>query len=182
MSTPSAEQFLMGAGGRSAKFKQIGDEISGFIQDQEVRNQTNPRTREIEYWKDGSPKKQLVVTLQTEQREDAEDDGLRKLYIKGKNLTDAVRDAVRIAGAKSLEFNGWIRVAYIGDGQPAGPAVDPPKLYLAEYKRPAPQAASQFLSQSGGQPQQQRYAPQPPQPQQPAAPAWPQQPTAQPPF
>lgn len=152
MSTPTADQFLMGGGVKSAKFANIGDGISGTISEYpEVRQQTDLKTGKLKTWDDGRPKMQLVVTLQTTLRDDAEDDGLRRIYVKGKSLTDVVRDAVRKAGAQGLEVGGQLRVQYVGDGEAANRSLDPPKLYAAEYARPQQQAAQQFLN---GQPQQ----------------------------
>lgn len=145
MST-DADQFLMGGGVTSAKFENIGASITGTITDPpEVRNRTDPKSGEVDTWKDGSPKKQLVITLQTSLREDADDDGLRKVYVKGKSMTDAVRDAVRKAGAKGLEVGGRLQVSYVGDGEVPGRGLNPPKLYLAQYARPATQEANAFL-------------------------------------
>src|SRR4051794_6202440 len=98
MSTPTADQFLMGGGVASAKFERIGDFVVGTVAEEpEVRQQTDLTTGTLKVWDDGRPMLQLVVTLQTEQRDGADDDGLRRVYVKGKSLTDAVRDAVRKA-------------------------------------------------------------------------------------
>ena len=185
MSTPSAEQFLMGGGIKSAKFENVNDQIVGTIHEQpEVRQQTDLDSGKPKYWDDGRPMMQLVVTLQTDLREDAEDDGLRRIYVKGKSLTEGVREAVRKAGAKGLEVGGRLRVVYVADGEVKKRGFNPPKLYLAEYARPAAQEANGFLGlgQGGGQPQPQQSYAEPQQGYQPAASGFGQQPSAQPPF
>lgn len=177
MSTPSPDQFLMGGGVPSAKFERINDSVVGTITDQEVRQQTDLDTNKPLFWDDGRPRMQLVVTLQTDLRDDGDDDGLRRLYVKGKSLTDAVREAVRLAGARGLETGGRLKVAYVGDGVPSKKGFTAPKLYLAEYARPSQQAATEFLNGGGQQPQQGYQQPAAPQgyPQQPQGGYQPQQ-------
>jgi hypothetical protein len=135
-----AEQFFMAP--PSFKFQKIGDEVSGFIVHQEVRQETEFNTNKPKFWDDGRPKMQLVVTLRTNNRESPDDDGLRRWFIKGKSMTDAVRDALRTAHARGFETDGWARCVYVGDGLATANA-QAPKLYLAEYRRPTPQAAQQ---------------------------------------
>lgn len=143
MTTTDANQFLMGGGGRSAKFANIGDKIDGEIIRTEVTQQTDLATGEPKTWKDGNPMMQLVVTLQTDQHEDDEDDGVRRLFAKGsgrnsKTAVGAIRAAVQAAGAKTLEVGGRLQMAYTGDGVPSTAGFNPPKEYAARYQPPAP--------------------------------------------
>jgi hypothetical protein len=62
--------FLMGGGGRSAKFATIGDKIDGEITATEVTQQTDFTDGTPKTWPDGNPMMQLVITLQTDERED----------------------------------------------------------------------------------------------------------------
>lgn len=140
--------FLMG-GGKSAKFDKHGDSITGVITaEPELRQQTDFKTGKALFWDNGDPIMQMVVRLQTEQREDSDDDGIRAVYLKGgfKNPTTqkAVADAVRAAGAKGLAVGGTLTLTYTGDGQ-AQSGGYPPKFYSASYTPPS----SSFLS---GQP------------------------------
>lgn len=149
MTTPTADQFLMGGGVASAKFERVGDAITGTVHDApEVRQQTDLSTGQPKFWDDGRPMMQLVVTLATSLRDDPDDDGLRRIYVKGKSLTDAVREAVRKAGGKGLEVGGRLTVRYTGDGAQTKKGFNPPKLYAAEYTRPTGEAANEFLGVS----------------------------------
>ena len=142
--------FLFGGGGRSVKFEAPGDTVQGEIVDLAMAQQTDldgkPRT-----WDNGDPRMQLVVTLATDLRdpEDAEDDGRRKLYVKGGNkiasTQKAVADAVRAAGAASLEVGGVLAVQFTGLGTPSKAGLNAPKLYAAQYRPPAPAAVSTGL-------------------------------------
>lgn len=143
--TSEANAFLLGSGGKSAKFDQPGAGISGTVVDMEVRDQTDLATGKILAWDNGETKKQLVVTLQTDEREpgDTEDDGIRKVYVKGsrkpesQSLHAAVAGAIRAAGAKNLEVGGTLSIVYIGDGVATTKGFNPPKQYQATYESPA---------------------------------------------
>jgi hypothetical protein len=89
---------------------------------------------------------QIVVQLQTEEHDpaDPDDDGIRGLYIKS-GMLNAVREAVRKAGAKGLEVGGVLTVQYVGDGERKNKAFDPPKLYTATYVPPSAAAANEVL-------------------------------------
>ncbi|GAB7039726.1 MULTISPECIES: hypothetical protein [Catenuloplanes] len=161
--TNDANSILMGsAGAPSAKFPVVGTMLHGtVVEEPTTQQQTNFRTKAKEFWPDGQPKMQVLVVLQTSERdpEVQDDDGKRTLFIKGKELTNAIRDAVRTAGAKGIHRGGTLTVQYVGDGQPAPGLDDGPKLYAARYEPP-----SQFagVAASGGfiQPPSQQAAPQ----------------------
>lgn len=141
------ENFLMGGGVASAKFEAPGDTVEGTIAEApEVRQQTDMKDGSPQYWPSGDPKMQLVVTLQTTLRDEPDDNGQRRIYIKGKSLTDGTREAVKATGAKGLEVGGTLTVTYTGDGEATQRGFNPPKLYSVTYKRPDTTAATgQFL-------------------------------------
>lgn len=134
--------FLMGGGGRTAKFTQPGDKIEGDILNLAVTQQTDMGGAP-KFWSDGKPMEQLVVTLQTALSDDAEDDGVRRLYLKGSKNSPtsglgATRAAVKAAGAERLEVGARLQFAYTSDGAPSSPGLNPPKQYAAKYTPPAP--------------------------------------------
>jgi hypothetical protein len=155
-----SNDFLMGGGGASAKFDQVGDTIAGTIVSTEVRQQTKLEDGTPLTWENGDPRMQLVVTLQTDAHDDTDDDGKRALYVKGskspgsQSLHDAVRAAVQGARAKGLEVGGTLTVSYIGDEPSKTRGFNPRKLYSATYAAPDHAAATaDFLGGSvGGQP------------------------------
>ena len=132
---PSADDFLMGGGVPSAKFPTIGTSISGRITERpKVEQQRDYTTGELKFWPDGQPQNQLVVTVATDQRDPqvADDDGMRRFYIKGQMKT-AVQQAVRASGAKGLEVGGVLSITYTGDGEQKSAKLNPPKLFAAQY-------------------------------------------------
>jgi hypothetical protein len=151
----SPQDFLMGRGGASARWPQIGSTVTGTIaREPDLRQQT-------EYVKGGGqgapkffkgtsdPMMQLVVQLQTAERDAAigQDNGMRNVYVKGKQLTAAVRGAVQAAGAPGLEVGGTLSITWTGGGprylnDPDAPA----KEWAAQYTRPTSAAANAFLA------------------------------------
>lgn len=153
--TITANDFLMGGGVKSASFPTIGTTVSGrIVRTPEVRQQTTPEGTPKTF-DNGDPMMQLVVQVQTDQRDpqDTEDDGVRALYIKS-NMLAAVRAAVRTCGAKGLEVGGTLTVTYTGDGEKKRSAFNAPKLYAATYTPPTAQAANDYLMGSAAQPAQ----------------------------
>ena len=136
--------FLLGGGGGSAKFENVGDTVSGTITATEVKQQTDLKDNTPKTWDNGDPVMQLVVTLQTDQRdpENDDDEGIRNVYVKGskkagsRSLHDAVATAVRQSGAKGLEVGGTLSVTYTGEEPSSTRGFNPRKLYSATYSAP----------------------------------------------
>lgn len=101
-------------------------------------------TGEIERWDPkpgqefGDPKMQIVVTLQTDERVDDDDDGKRRIYLKGRktDLNDRTAEAVAATGADDFEFGASLYVTRIGKGQSKIPGGPKPWLHEVEYARP----------------------------------------------
>ncbi|MEU8717513.1 hypothetical protein [Streptomyces sp. NPDC048663] len=131
-----ANSFLMGGGGApTAKFPTPGTTVGGRITEPpSLDQQRDIKTGEKKFWSNGDPMMQLVVTVQTDQRDPAieDDDGKRRIFVKGQ-MKNAVADAVRTTGAKGLEVGGTLWVRYTHDGQSAGTGMSPPKQYEARY-------------------------------------------------
>lgn len=146
-----ANAFLMGGGIPAAKFDTIGTTVGGPITQQpRVEQQKDLNTGEPKFWADGKPMMQMLVTVQTDQRDPQipDDDGQRTFYIKANSLK-AVRDAVRRAGARGLEVGGILTITYTGDGEPTKRGFNPPKLYSATYQPPTAASANEFLNSGG---------------------------------
>lgn len=138
MSNDEVNDFLMGGGAPAAKFETIGTVRRGTILEATVTQQTDYDTGVLLFWKDDTPRNQVVITIQTDDRdpEIEDDDGKRRLFVKG-FLQEAVRDAVRKSGAKRMDVGGTLAVQYVDDGIPKNVKHKKPKLYAAEYRPPA---------------------------------------------
>lgn len=139
MTTIDANQFLLSTGVPSAKFPTIGTVVKGQVLDFRVEQARDFDTKALRTWDDGNPVMQLVVTLQTDQRDPDRDsdDGARAVYALG-GMLKAIRDAVRPHGG--IEAGGTLAVQYIGDGEPSRRGLNPPKQYRAEYQPPVKRA------------------------------------------
>ncbi len=134
-------------GGHTAKFEDIGDGVEGVVLFADEVPQTDIETGKPVLWDDGKPRMQWVVDVQTANRDDDDDDGIRRVYAKGgkfeaasgtgTSLMVAIRDAVRAAGASALEEGGTLKVRHTGLGKKKTAAYAAPKLYQAKYDPPA---------------------------------------------
>lgn len=143
--------WLMSGGAKSAKFPEVGTVVKGTITTPpSLSQQTDFTTGALKFWDDGKPMMQLVVTIQTDDRDpdDPEDDGLRSLYVKGA-MQAAVKNAIRKSGAKGIDVGGTIAVKYTGDGvakqRGKQRGMNPPKQFAAQYTPPTAKAVDDFL-------------------------------------
>ena len=91
----------------------VGDSVTGVISaDPQVTQQTDMNTREPLTWPDGRPKMQLLLDIQTEIRDGEDDTGVRRIYIKGKSLTEQCREALKAAGKKRFDVGGTVTVTF----------------------------------------------------------------------
>lgn len=112
-----------------------GTPRGGQVLDKTISNQTKLGTGEVITWSDGSPRKQMVVTLQTAERTDPQDNGQRQLFIKG-DLPRAVREAMQAVGAQDVEVGGWLYAAWVDEKPAKSASYNPQKIYKAVYARP----------------------------------------------
>lgn len=113
---------------------QKGTPRGGRVTGKKISNQTNMKTGAVLVWNDGSPRKQMEITLATNERSDPNDSGERRLFVKG-DMTRAVREAFAAVGAKDVELGGWVYVAWIDEKPPIG-GNSPQKIYKAVYALP----------------------------------------------
>ena len=142
MTDPNA--FLMGGSIPSCSFLEKGAFHEGEILDFKIRQDTDPKTREPKYWKNGDPVNVLVITLQTEENDPdiEDDDGKRNLWVRFK-MRDAVSKAVRDAGEKGIEKGGWLGVEFVSQDRPKQKGLSGIKHFTATYEPPDPAAAAQ---------------------------------------
>lgn len=141
MTITDPNDFLMASGVTSFKFDPIGTTIKGPIVSLDLHQQKDFTSGALLTWEDGRPKMQLRVVLATDARDNDEDDGHRAIYVKGQ-LQQAVRDAVKAAGAAKIEVGGTLAVRYDSDGEPPKRGLNAPKIYKAKYEAPAAQTTA----------------------------------------
>lgn len=146
-----ANSFLMGGDKvPSASFLKIGTSHEGEILAIRKSQQTDPDTRKPVFWENGDPMWQVVVTIQTDERdpEIEDDDGRRRFYLKYKML-DAVRDAIKAANAENgLEVGGWLGIEFTSQDKATSRVKSGTKHYEAWYELPDPNAeGAAFLAE-----------------------------------
>ena len=136
-----ALEYLVGGGIPSAKFDQVGDVVRGRIKSLEKKQQTEFGTGTPLTFDNGDPMWQVVVTLETDDRDPDrdDDDGLRNLYVKAQ-MRQAVGEAIRKSGHKGQVVGGMLAVKRLPDGPP-GRYPTGPRQYRAQFEPPAQTAA-----------------------------------------
>jgi hypothetical protein len=96
-------------------------------------------TKEAKFYKNGDPMLQVVVRVQTEERDPTipNDDGIRAVYVKGKTIK-VVREAVKAGGGSKIEVGGFLSLTYVNDDPPTGGLPQGAKLFSCEYHAPKP--------------------------------------------
>lgn len=136
--------FLFGGGAKAFQFNEVGDICRGTVVKAEMAQQTSMEGEALT-WSDGRKRMQLVITVQTGEHVDDDDDGIRTLYAKGgrfeiatgegSSMKDAIADAMKEAKAKSIDPGDEIAVGYTGVGKPSQRGYSPPKLYAASFRK-----------------------------------------------
>ena len=151
MSFDDANAFLLQQGSKSYSFENLGDRITGTIVNMEKRNATDPQTGAVQTFQSGQAKELIVMTLQTEMRDDDADDGVRSIWMKGGNFTAtegrgtsgmrALLDALTASGKRAYEKGGKLTVVHTGLAAPKQRGFNPAKLFMAKYEPPTAQVS-----------------------------------------
>lgn len=135
---------LFESSSKGVKFDTIGASVQGTVKSApRERQQTKYGTQEPDFWPNGDPKMQILIDLQTDRREDPQDDGERTLYVASKNMKRAISDAIRAAGATDLLPGGVLTVQYVGNNPASKNPANPAKMYAAQYTAPTSAFAAQ---------------------------------------
>jgi hypothetical protein len=132
-------EFFMGNSSPALSFLEPGTSHKGRITHMEMRQMIGLQDSKPQFWDDGSPKMQAVITLQTDYRDDPEDNGQRRLFVGSKGMKIAVTAAVKKAGVDGLAVGGKLAVKYTRNGEATQRGFNPPKVYAAQYEAPAPE-------------------------------------------
>ena len=145
MSNNDVSSFFGGTGIPSAKFPTIGTVVTGTITEPPVQSQQSEiGTGKPLTWDDGKPRLQLVITLQTKERdpEIEGDTGIRRVFCTGTKVSEGggMKGAFQRAGIRDLPVGGALTIKYSHDGQRSSAAYSPPKQYEVTFVPPNPAA------------------------------------------
>jgi hypothetical protein len=150
---PSADDLLAGgSSGRRARFGAQpggspvpGTVHKGIITDYGSKQQTTYVPNKPEesnkpmFYSDGKPAMELVITFQTEEREDPNDDGLRTVYAKGQLLA-MIRQQIKEQGLPGVRNGGRIAMQFVE--QELLPIRK--NIFRVKYEPPAPASDDLF--------------------------------------
>lgn len=148
-----ADRFLLGSAASATFNGEAPITYRGLIVGEPRKQQQRDfDTNDLLFWDDGSPREQVVVTLQT-CREDEQwrdepivgDDGERNLYIKG-NSQKALRTALRRAGARRLDEGGYLELTWVSTDKPKRKGIQGAKVYEAVYELPGSVKAREYAA------------------------------------
>lgn len=132
------DDLFAGGGAPVAKFPTIGTTHVGTITHLEARQQRDFDKGEPLTWDDGSPRMELVITIDNAGES-------HRLFMKGAMLS-ALRDEIRRLGLKKPEIGGKIAVKYSHDGENKNPKLNPPKMYQVAYEAPTAAAVESLMA------------------------------------
>jgi len=155
-----ANSLIMGSSIPSCGFLDIGAEHKGTITALDVMQARKfGKPNELDFWEDGQPKMQAVVTMQTEENdpEIENDNGMRRLYVASPRMRSAIASAVKKAGATGLAVGGKLGVKFLREDPEGKNKQNLPKIYGAIYEAPParvdePEAYSEPDDMSGWDP------------------------------
>lgn len=138
------EEMIAGAGGTPSAFTKdtpVGTVVGGRILDVAVRQVRDYESGEPQFWDDGQPQQQVVITVQTDLRDPAkpDDDGRRGIYVKWwGDQRKALVAAVKAAGDTDVRVGGEFYAQYVGEKpNEKNPRLNPSKVYAYQYVKPA---------------------------------------------
>lgn len=100
----------------AVKFESMGDGVEGIVVDRDLRQQTNFDTGEPEFWNDGRPKMEAILTLAVDNFDGEEPERVR-LFVRGFMQND-IQDAIKAAGARGLAEGDYLHVVWSGEEAP----------------------------------------------------------------
>jgi uncharacterized protein with beta-barrel porin domain len=150
---PDPNSLLNGKSVPSISFKdaKVGDSYNGTITALETAQVRNYESGEPEFWEDGNPKLQIVVTLATTYGDGAEDDGERKVYLFGQKL-QAAKAALKEAGLTKLEIGSSFTITYSGTKPSSNKKYNDVKLYTIAIVKGTSNPAVDTLLAQGAKP------------------------------
>lgn len=127
-----------------------GTTVAGVVLSQELTDQKDPNTGKPKV-RGGKPIPQLEVVILTNQQTAPDDDGVRKLFVRG-NLQKAIKKAILTAGDDDLRDGARLSIQFTGTGTAFSADYAPPKLYRAKYEPPTEDSLAEiatYLDQDG---------------------------------
>ncbi len=126
-----------GSGVPIFKFANVGDGVRGVLLDASTQDQTKPGGEVVIDDRTGKPKRVVILTLQTHERdpEIEDDEGKRRVFLQGKGFY-ALVTALSEAGAQRLQVGATVGVLHDGLQPATKRGFSPAKCYTVKYSAP----------------------------------------------
>lgn len=118
----------------AAKFPDIGTSVTGAVVSAAIGQQTDI-DGDVRTFESGEVRQQLIVTVQTDEAENDDDDGLRRIFVKG-FMVKPFRNEMKRTKVKGVRPGGILTVTYVGDGEVTKKGYTAPKLFNVAYEPP----------------------------------------------
>lgn len=134
---PSLADLVAVSGASAPSFfnkdSKVGDSVSGSVVDVQTRQARDPQTNKARFWENGDPVIQVVISLQTDQHTDENDDGVRSVFVKFWGVQrKAFLAALKDANQSDLSIGQQFTATFVGTEKATSRAMSDTKIF--EYK------------------------------------------------
>lgn len=128
----------LAGGGATLKPETVGESVGGTIVHAEVRQATDFESGKPDFWDDGKPKQQIVITVKTGHKTDDGADEEGTIYVKAWGAQKkALMEAIRATGQDAntaLAAGNYFTMTLVGEEPNKNPRLAATKLYKYEIK------------------------------------------------
>lgn len=141
MAYDTPDEWLKGGKGAPSYFKkgdQFGKKLTGLITSITLQQERDYLSGDPKFYDDGNPIQQLVLEVQTEERDpaDPKDKGLRRTFLKNRHK-GALMAAVEEGGGSVLQKGARFTQEFTGTTPNADPKMNDSRDYKFTYVSPA---------------------------------------------
>ena len=137
---------LLAGGAKTIKFDSIGETITGIIQSVTTRQVTTFGSGQPEFWDDGNPKMQIVITIQSDDLEDGEGSFYAKAWGSDKQALAAGIAAAGLTADQALAPGNQITITHTELRPHKNPAFNASKIYSFDFVAKASPGVTAALS------------------------------------
>lgn len=140
MSMPSLAELVANSETAAPSFftkdSKIGDTITGAVVGVQTRQARDIQTRQPRVWENGDPVLQVVVSIQTDEKTDENDDGVRAVFIKFWGAQrQALLDALKDANLSDVPLGSTFTASFVGTEKSNNRAFSDTKLFEYSIKK-----------------------------------------------
>jgi hypothetical protein len=135
------------------KYSPVGATITGTVIESAPQQNRDYEDNSAKFWDDGSPQMMLVVTLQTNLRDQTieDDDGKRRLFLRWWGTDQRnLKEAIQRTGDKFLRNGSTLTATFAGLGEQKDRKLNPPRVFEFIYEPPPSATEAMMTKASNG--------------------------------